>query len=71
MRMKTSEHEARIARITARGNETFGNPDKAHRWLNRPTTVLDSRSPISMVEAEEGVRGVETMLVRIDHGLAT
>lgn len=71
MPMKTPENAARIARIAARANETFGNPDKARRWLDRQTALLDDRSPISAAETEEGARMVATILAMIDHGLAT
>lgn len=69
--MKSLEQAERLARIVAQANETFGDPEKARRWLNRPTSALDNRSPICAAETEQGAADVEAILARINHGLAT
>lgn len=57
-------------RVFAAAKTTFGDGDKAERWLKRPTAALDGVSPLEMIESVGGIRKVEDLLARIDHGLA-
>lgn len=65
-----SDRLTRVARIIAIAEETFGTPEKAHKWLRRPTTALDDHAPIRLLDTDEGTRMVETLLGRISHGIA-
>ncbi|MET0061361.1 MAG: antitoxin Xre/MbcA/ParS toxin-binding domain-containing protein [Candidatus Thiodiazotropha endolucinida] len=65
-----SDRIARVARIVAMAEETFGNRDKASRWLHKPKRAFDSQTPIDLLDTEEGARIVEDRLFRIAHGLA-
>ncbi len=65
-----SDRVARFFRILQGACETFGNLDKAKAWLTRPTRALSGRAPIGLLDTEEGARLVESLLTRIDHGLA-
>jgi putative toxin-antitoxin system antitoxin component (TIGR02293 family) len=64
-----SEKILRLARVQARAAETFGR-EKARLWLLRPCEPLDGRPPLALLASESGARAVETLLGRIDHGLA-
>ncbi|MES9994420.1 MAG: antitoxin Xre/MbcA/ParS toxin-binding domain-containing protein [Candidatus Thiodiazotropha sp.] len=65
-----SDRIARVARIVAMAEETFGSRDKASRWLHKPKRGFEGQTPIDMLDTEEGARIVEDRLFRIAHGLA-
>jgi uncharacterized protein (DUF2384 family) len=56
--------------LVAAAAETFGDPDKALVWLRRENGRLDGQTPLSLADTDLGARSVETLLGRIDHGLA-
>ena len=58
------------AGVIAKAEETFGNPGKTCRWLLRPTAALDGEAPMKLLDTEAGLRLVEDLLIRIDHGIA-
>lgn len=65
-----SDRVARVARIVAMAEETFGNRDKASSWLHKPKRGFDGQTPIDLLDTAEGARVVEDRLFRIAHGLA-
>lgn len=65
-----SDRVARVARIVAMAEETFGNRDKASSWLHKPKRGFFGQTPIDLLDTEEGARVVEDRLFRIAHGLA-
>jgi len=65
-----SDRLLRVARVIAQAEDIFGNHEKAHKWLRRPTTPLNEQSPLSLLDTEQGARIVETLLGRISHGIA-
>jgi putative toxin-antitoxin system antitoxin component (TIGR02293 family) len=65
-----SDKLVRVARVISKAESTFGNPEKAHRWLRRPTAPLNGETPLQLLDTEAGARLVEDLLVRIDHGIA-
>jgi putative toxin-antitoxin system antitoxin component (TIGR02293 family) len=65
-----SERAVRVASVTALAEETFGNKDKAQRWLRRPTAPLGDKRPLDLLDSEPGARVVEQLLYRIGHGIA-
>jgi putative toxin-antitoxin system antitoxin component (TIGR02293 family) len=65
-----SDRLVRVARVLAATEETFGNRDKADRWLRRPTTALAGERPLDLLDTDEGARVVETLLGHIAHGIA-
>ena len=65
-----SDRLARVMRVIAAAEETFGAEAKAARWLRRPTDALGGEAPIGLLDTSEGSREVERLLSRIDHGLA-
>lgn len=64
-----SDRLARVARILALADETFGDEAKAHRWLRKPNRALDGQVPLEMIATEAGARVVEQALGRIAHGI--
>ena len=65
-----SDRVARVARIVAMAEETFGNREKATRWLHKSTRGFGGQTPVDLMDTEEGARVVEDRLFRIAHGLA-
>jgi putative toxin-antitoxin system antitoxin component (TIGR02293 family) len=65
-----SNRVARVARIFALAVETFGNAEVAAEWLRRPSRLFHARSPMEMLVTDAGARQVETLLMRIAHGIA-
>ena len=48
----------------------FGDKQKAGAWLRRPSSALAGERPIALLDTDEGSRQVETLLGRINHGIA-
>jgi putative toxin-antitoxin system antitoxin component (TIGR02293 family) len=65
-----SDKAVRVARITAMGEQVFGESERAWRWLRKPKRRFDGQSPIEMLATEAGARLVEEMIAQIDDGLA-
>ncbi|MCX5493485.1 DUF2384 domain-containing protein [Kaistia dalseonensis] len=65
-----SDRLMRAARVIAAAEDTFGSREKAATWLRRPTTALAGVAPLSLLDTSEGALQVETLLGRIDHGIA-
>ncbi|HLZ66232.1 MAG TPA: antitoxin Xre/MbcA/ParS toxin-binding domain-containing protein [Aliidongia sp.] len=65
-----SDRLLRVARVLAAAEDTFGGQNKAGTWLRRPTTSLMDQRPLDLLDTDEGARAVETLLGRIDHGIA-
>lgn len=65
-----SDRLSRVTRIIALAREAFGDDEKAKVWLRRPTAPLDGESPLQILDTDQGVREVETLLGRISHGIA-
>ncbi|MDX1982407.1 MAG: MbcA/ParS/Xre antitoxin family protein [Bryobacteraceae bacterium] len=67
--MATSDRAIRAARILARAQSTFGNPEKALVWMQEPKRRFGGRTPLEMLANEAGERLVEEILVQIDEGM--
>jgi putative toxin-antitoxin system antitoxin component (TIGR02293 family) len=59
----------RLKRIAAQAQRTFGDPEKAHRWLRKSKRELRGEAPLAYLATEAGARVVEEMLYRIEHGI--
>lgn len=55
--------------VTARAVEVFGSREKALRWLKAPVRSLGDRSPLSLMDTEEGIGRVSDVLGRVEHGV--
>jgi putative toxin-antitoxin system antitoxin component (TIGR02293 family) len=65
-----SDRLVRVARVLAAAEETFGSQEKAAAWLRRSTVALAGERPLELLDTDEGSREVETLLGRINHGIA-
>ena len=64
-----SEKAARVARILASAEATFGDTDKARTWLRRPSRAMGGVVPLALLDNEEGGRIVDEELSRIAGGV--
>lgn len=64
-----SDRVTRFFRVWQKARETFGNPEKARTWMERPTRPLGGKAPVNLLDTEEGARLVEDVLFRVDRGL--
>jgi putative toxin-antitoxin system antitoxin component (TIGR02293 family) len=64
-----SDKAVRVARITAKAEQVFGEPERAWRWLRKPKQRFNGKTPIEMLATEAGARLVEEMIVQIDYGM--
>jgi putative toxin-antitoxin system antitoxin component (TIGR02293 family) len=65
-----SDKAARVARIMSLGEQTFGELDRAWRWMRKPKRRFQDRTPIEMLATEAGARLVEEMIYQVDDGIA-
>ena len=64
-----SDRLLRLARVAAAAVGVFGDPQKASAWLQKPNRALGSVTPLSHMDTDVGVRQVERVLGRIEHGV--
>lgn len=65
-----SDRVARLFRVWTRARDTFGDRERARRWMERPTRPLGGKSPMALLDTESGARLVEELLYRINRGEA-
>src|ERR1700694_678797 len=65
-----SDKAVRVARITSLAEQTFGESDRAWRWMRKPKRRFHGRVPIEMLATEAGARLVEEMIYQVDDGVA-
>jgi putative toxin-antitoxin system antitoxin component (TIGR02293 family) len=65
-----SDKAVRVARITSLAEQTFGELDRAWRWMRKPKRRFQGRTPIEIIATEAGARLVEEMISQIDDGIA-
>ena len=63
-----SDRAVRIARMASLAEEVFGDDAKAARWLRKPKSRFDGRTPFELLSTEAGARLVEEMLLQLDYG---
>ena len=66
-----SDRLTRVVRVAARAEEAIGDVEKARRWLRKPNRGLRGRTPLELLENDVGIRIVEQILGRIEHGLGS
>ena len=64
-----SDRLLRLLRAIAKAEDTFGNKEKARRWLRKSNRALGGESPFEMLRTASGARLVEQVLGRIAHGV--
>lgn len=61
----------RSARLFAIAAEVLEDGDAAARWLKAPQRALGGAIPLQLAETDVGVRAVEALLGRMEHGVYT
>jgi putative toxin-antitoxin system antitoxin component (TIGR02293 family) len=64
-----SDKAVRVA-ITSLAKQTFGESDRAWRWMRKSKRRFQGRTPIEMLATEAGARLVEEMIYQVDDGVA-
>jgi putative toxin-antitoxin system antitoxin component (TIGR02293 family) len=64
-----TDRAVRLARVTAHAERVFGDRTKAHRWMRKPSPMLDGATPLVLLKTETGAQLVEQTLHRIDYGM--
>ena len=64
-----SDRLYRVARVVALAESVFGDVGKSREWLLSANRALAGESPLSLLDTEIGVRRVEEILERINHGI--
>ena len=64
-----SDRLARVARVLALAEETFGDREAARTWLRRSNRALAGQAPLELLDTDGGARAVEAVLVRVEHGV--
>jgi putative toxin-antitoxin system antitoxin component (TIGR02293 family) len=67
--LEESGRAFRLARLTALAERVFGDETKAHRWMRKPSRMLEGSTPLSFLKTETGAHMVEQALHRIDYGM--
>ena len=49
--------------------EVFNDAEIAKRWLQHPNLAMDGKSPMAILDSENGYARVKTLLDRIDYGV--
>jgi putative toxin-antitoxin system antitoxin component (TIGR02293 family) len=65
-----SDRAVRLLRVQTLAEETFGDKEKANRWLRHPLTELQDEAPLAVAQTEAGARVIETILGKIAWGAA-
>lgn len=63
-----SDRVARMARVTQRAIEAFGDQVQAREWLTRPNRALQGFAPLGLLVTDAGAALVTDELGRIEHG---
>jgi putative toxin-antitoxin system antitoxin component (TIGR02293 family) len=63
-----SDRIARIARVTQRAIEAFGNKAQAREWIRRPNRALQGFAPLGLLGTDAGTALVTDELGRIEYG---
>ena len=61
----------RTARLLAIAEEVLEDREAAARWLKSPQRALGGAVPLRLAQTDVGVRAVEALLGRMEHGVYT
>ena len=64
-----SDRVVRLARTLSSAERTFGDRERAWRWLRKPNRSLHGNSPLELLATETGARAVEEALIGLDEGM--
>jgi len=64
-----SDRLDRVTRIFHLGKDVLGEEAKIRSWLNAPNRSLGGVVPLELLDTDRGVRAIEEVLFRIEHGM--
>ena len=64
-----SDRLYRLAHVALLASRVLGSPARARDWIRRPNRALGGMSPMDDLDTEIGVRRVEEVLTRVEHGI--
>jgi putative toxin-antitoxin system antitoxin component (TIGR02293 family) len=64
-----SDRLLRFGRIAALAEDVLGSREKVSRWLHAPNRALGNQPPLRHLDTDLGSRQVESVLLRIAHGV--
>ncbi|QXH74799.1 DUF2384 domain-containing protein [Pseudomonas atacamensis] len=64
-----SDRFYRTVHIVAMATAVFDDSKKATRWLSKPQSYLDGKTPFELLQSTVGFHEVEEMLIRVSEGL--
>jgi putative toxin-antitoxin system antitoxin component (TIGR02293 family) len=64
-----SDRVIRLGRTLSSAERTFGDRDRAWRWLRKANRSLGGHRPLDLLATETGARAVEESLIRLDEGM--
>ncbi|MEY4549884.1 MAG: hypothetical protein RL685_6079 [Pseudomonadota bacterium] len=64
-----SDRLDRITRVFELGCTVLGEESKIRAWLHAPNRALGGVVPLELLDTDRGVRAVEDVLLRIEHGI--
>src|SRR5262249_6694888 len=64
-----SDRGIRLGRTLSLTERTFGDRDRAWRWLRKANRSLGGHRPLDLLATETGARAVEESLIRLDEGM--
>jgi putative toxin-antitoxin system antitoxin component, TIGR02293 family len=67
--VSVSDRIYRFARLFALAEHVLEDKDAARDWLREKQVGLGAHSPIELMRTEAGAREIESLLVRIEHGV--
>ena len=65
-----TDRAARLTRVQTLAEDTFGDHEKANRWLRRALTELGGEAPLDIAQTGAGARVMVTILGKIAWGAA-
>jgi putative toxin-antitoxin system antitoxin component (TIGR02293 family) len=63
-----AEKSDRIARVTRRAIDVFGDKARAREWLERPNRTLQGSAPLGLLSTDAGATLVTDELGRSEYG---
>ena len=63
-----SDRLARVARVTDRAVDAFGDPEQAKAWFRTPNRALQGAAPFDLLGTDSGAELVTDELGRIEYG---
>ena len=64
-----SDRLDRVIRVVQLGRNVLGDEAKIRAWLHAPSRALGGVIPLELLDTDRGVRAVEDVLLRIEHGI--